>query len=232
MCSDLDRPDEALASYDKALALKPDYAEALNNRGNASDLKRPEEALASYDKALALKPDYAEALNNRGNALQGPRAPRRGAGQLRQGARAQAGLCRGAQQPRQCARPTSSAPRRRWRASTERSRSGPTMPRRSTTAAMCSRPQAPEEALASYDKALALKPDYAEALNNRGNALMTSSAPQEALASYDRALALKPDYAEAFNNRGNALKELKRPEEALASYDKALALKPGLCRGL
>ena len=31
----LKRLEEALASYDKALALKPDYAEALNNRGNA-----------------------------------------------------------------------------------------------------------------------------------------------------------------------------------------------------
>ena len=70
-CRDLKRPEEALASYDKALAIKPDYAEALNNRGNAlQDLKRPDEALASYDKALAIKPDYAEALNNRGNALQ------------------------------------------------------------------------------------------------------------------------------------------------------------------
>ena len=57
---DLKRPAEALASYDKAIALKPDFAEAYNNRGNAlRDLKRPEEALASYDKAIALKPDYA-----------------------------------------------------------------------------------------------------------------------------------------------------------------------------
>ena len=67
---DLKRPAEALASYDKAIALKPDYAEAHNNRGNAlMDLKRPEEALASYDGAIALKPDFAEAHSNRGNAL-------------------------------------------------------------------------------------------------------------------------------------------------------------------
>ena len=67
---DLKRPEEALASYDKAIALKPDYAEAYSNRGNAlRDLKRLEDALASYDKAIALKPDFAEAYNNRGNAL-------------------------------------------------------------------------------------------------------------------------------------------------------------------
>ena len=84
----------------------------------------------------------------------------------------------------------------------------------------------PDEALASYDKALALKPDYAVALNNRGYALQELKRPDEALASYDKALALKPDYAEALNNRGNALQEQKRPDQALASYDKALALKP------
>ena len=48
---DLKRPAEALASYDKAIALKPDYAQAHNNRGAAlRDLKRPAEALASYER--------------------------------------------------------------------------------------------------------------------------------------------------------------------------------------
>ena len=51
-----------MASHDKAIALKPDSAEAFNNRGNAlQELKRLDEALASYDKAIAFKPDYAEA---------------------------------------------------------------------------------------------------------------------------------------------------------------------------
>ena len=84
----------------------------------------------------------------------------------------------------------------------------------------------PAEALASYDKAITLKPDYVEAYNNRGVALMDLKRPVEALASYDKAIALKPDFAEAHNNRGAALKDLKRPGEALASYEKAIALKP------
>ena len=75
------------------------------------------------------------------------------------------------------------------------------------------------EALASYDKAIALKPDFAEAYNNRGIALRNMNRPEEALASCDRAIALKPDYAEAYSNRGNALRVLKRPEEALANYE-------------
>jgi tetratricopeptide (TPR) repeat protein len=62
--------DEALASYDHALALKPDYFDALNNRGvTLHELRRFPEALASYDRALALRPDHAGALNNRGMPL-------------------------------------------------------------------------------------------------------------------------------------------------------------------
>jgi protein O-GlcNAc transferase len=67
-----------------------------------------------------------------------------------------------------------------------------------------------EEALTSYDRAIAIKPDYAEAYYNRGNALQELKRLEEALASYDRAIEIKPDYAEAYSNRGNALKELKR----------------------
>ena len=78
----------------------------------------------------------------------------------------------------------------------------------------------------SCDKAIALKSDYAEAYNNRGNALNELKRFDEGLQSCDKAIALKSDYADAYNNRGNALNELKRFDEALQSYDKAIALKP------
>ena len=38
--------------------MRPDYAEALSNRGiTLRELKRFEEALASYDRALTVRPD-------------------------------------------------------------------------------------------------------------------------------------------------------------------------------
>ncbi len=83
-----------------------------------------------------------------------------------------------------------------------------------------------EEALTSYDRALAVQPDYAEAFFNRGKTLKDLKRFEEALASYDRALMLRPDCAEAFSKRGNILQKLKRFEEAMASYERALALKP------
>jgi protein O-GlcNAc transferase len=83
-----------------------------------------------------------------------------------------------------------------------------------------------DEALASYDKAIALKGDYADAFHNRANVLRDLKRFDEALASYDKALAVQPTAVETYNNRGHVLWELKRFEEALASFDRAVALKP------
>jgi hypothetical protein len=59
--------EEALASYDSALAVRPNYPEALCNRGvTLHEMRRFDEALASYAQALAARPDYAEAHFNEG----------------------------------------------------------------------------------------------------------------------------------------------------------------------
>jgi protein O-GlcNAc transferase len=84
-----------------------------------------------------------------------------------------------------------------------------------------------EEALASYDQALALQPGNAVLLYNRGRALQDLGRFDEALASYDGALRSDANFVGALNNRGNTLRSLKRYPEALASYDRALAVQPG-----
>ena len=71
-----------------------------------------------------------------------------------------------------------------------------------------------------------IKPDYAQALNNRGNVLQDLMRLEAALDSYDRALRIKPDYAEALHNRGNVLQDLRRLEEALESCDRAVRIRP------
>lgn len=84
------------------------------------------------------------------------------------------------------------------------------------------------EALQRFDQALALKPDYAEALANRGNVLVEQlDRPEDALASFDRALQVRPNHADSWSGRGIALARLGRPVESAASYGKALALRPG-----
>ena len=90
--------------------------------------------------------------------------------------------------------------------------------------------QRPQEALASYERAIGLQPDFAEAHYNRADVLSDLERPADALAGYDRAIALKPDFAEAHCNRGLVLRTLKRPGDALASYDRAIALNPAFAQ--
>jgi predicted O-linked N-acetylglucosamine transferase (SPINDLY family) len=83
-----------------------------------------------------------------------------------------------------------------------------------------------DEALASYDKALALEPAYPDAWNNRGVVLKDLKRLDEALTCFDRAIALQPNYVDAYVNRAPVLRDLKRVDEAADSLAKALALKP------
>jgi len=82
------------------------------------------------------------------------------------------------------------------------------------------------EAVASFDRALALKPDDTIALNNRGNALYRLRRYSEALASYDHSLRVMPRQPGAWNNRGNTLVALNQVDAAIKSYDKAIAADP------
>ncbi|MCZ8119819.1 MAG: tetratricopeptide repeat protein [Microcystis sp. LE18-22.4A] len=83
-----------------------------------------------------------------------------------------------------------------------------------------------EQAIASWDRALEIKPDDHQAWYNRGVALADLGRFAEAIASYDKALEIKPDDHDAWNYRGVALADLGRFAEAIASYDKALEIKP------
>jgi tetratricopeptide (TPR) repeat protein len=82
-----------------------------------------------------------------------------------------------------------------------------------------------EEALASYEQALALHPAFAAVYFNRGNALQSLQRLDEALASYNQAIAIQPDYHDAWLNRGNALVSLKQWDAALASYNRAIVVR-------
>jgi tetratricopeptide (TPR) repeat protein len=82
------------------------------------------------------------------------------------------------------------------------------------------------EAVDSFDKTIAIKQDYTDAWNERGNALNELGQYSEAVTSFDKALTLKPDHTEAWTFRGYALNSLGQYTGAVASCDKALALKP------
>ncbi|HXJ01620.1 MAG TPA: tetratricopeptide repeat protein [Micropepsaceae bacterium] len=59
----------AIAAYQRALALDPNYADALNNLGVIYRMQRqPDKAVESFRRAAALKPELAEARKNLRNA--------------------------------------------------------------------------------------------------------------------------------------------------------------------
>lgn len=66
----LDRPADALAPLDEALAQAPDDADVWTQRGQVlGRLLRLDDALASFERALALKADHPAATYHRGMAL-------------------------------------------------------------------------------------------------------------------------------------------------------------------
>jgi len=83
-----------------------------------------------------------------------------------------------------------------------------------------------EDALAQYEQALRIKPDYATAHNNLGVALRQTGRIQEAIRHYELALRINPDMADAHNNLGFALARLGRVKEAIEQYDQALRIEP------
>ena len=81
-------------------------------------------------------------------------------------------------------------------------------------------------AIANYDKAIQLKPDYAAVYNNRGNAKVNLGQYFSAISDFDKAIQLKPNYANAYYNRGVAKAALSQHFAAISDYDKAIQLKP------
>ena len=83
-----------------------------------------------------------------------------------------------------------------------------------------------EKAIACYDVALDIKPDYHVAFNNKGVALAALGNYEAAISCYDAALAIKSDLHEGLINRGAALIALVQYEAAIATFDAGLAIKP------
>jgi tetratricopeptide (TPR) repeat protein len=83
-----------------------------------------------------------------------------------------------------------------------------------------------QDALAYYDRALAMDPSNVSALEGKGAALDNLGEYQDALAYYDRALAMDPSNVNITSNKGGALGNLGRYEEAIGYIDRALAMDP------
>ncbi len=226
--SKLGRLGEALESCERALAARPDYADALYNRGNVLfALVRPEEAVASFEAALRLEPRLVDAWNNLGLALfvqqKYPEAiatydralaldPAH-LQALHNRASALAGLESYDEALTACDKVLSLAPDH--------------VDTLNTRGIVLGKLKRHQEALDSYDRALALAPDRIDIEANRGTTLIELDRLEDAVASFETVFASNPDHVIALINCANALVRINRAAEALAKYDRALELNPG-----
>ena len=225
------RSQEAIAHYEQALRIKPDYAEAHNNLGIALAQAGK---IAGSDRAL--RAGAADQARFRRGALQS--GDRLGAsGQdaggdraLRAGAADQARLRRGAQQSGDRFGASGQDRRKPSGTTSRRCGSSPITPRRTTIWGSPWRKRArSQEAIGHYEQALRIKPDYAEAHYNLGIALEQAGRVQEAIGHYEQALRIKPDFAERIRlgDRSGADGQVRKASDLEQALDQAFAQRNG-----
>jgi tetratricopeptide (TPR) repeat protein len=209
--------DRALESIAQSLAISDRLADAWNVKGAAlKKLNRFQEALDSYDRAIALDPCCYKAWSSKAKLL------------VEQGCDERAIACY-----ETALNINPNLPEVRTYLKTRKARyflNKLQTSRKSENWLNHGNQKLTsgdfQGAIASYDRAIAIKPDYPEAWNNRGWALSKSSRKEDAIADYDQATTLKPDFRLAWLNRGEALSDLGYKEEVIANYDQAIAIVP------
>jgi len=86
----------------------------------------------------------------------------------------------------------------------------------------------PEQALATFNQVIALKPEFAEALNRRGDAYQFMGDEDRALADYDHVLQLNPYHFGTLESCGQIWLERGNYRKAAEYFRRALEINPNL----
>ena len=78
------------------------------------------------------------------------------------------------------------------------------------------------ESVAEYEKAISIKPDFADPYNNLGFIYYERGEIDKAISAYKRALGIKPHFAKVHNNLGAAYLKKGMVDEAWSEFAKAL----------
>lgn len=226
---DLERFDEVIACYDRAIHIAPKDPDAYFERGVINQkLRRSTEALADFDRGLERRTDYATAYNNRGAALMDLNrhveaienyataimldpshalAYSNQASAMKETGRAQEAITQYdvaiLLDPENADYYYNRANAYLWQNQIE-------------------------ESIESLNTAIKLDPGHVDALFSRGNSFQLSQRHEEAIADYCAAISLHPVYARIYSSLGEALRSMNSAEEAVKSYEKAIILDPHL----
>jgi tetratricopeptide (TPR) repeat protein len=214
--------DRALQAYEKALEIRPEYAEAWIGKGNVQKISgNSKAALNSYEKAIQIQPRNWQAWVGRAQVLdklgksQEAIDTFKGAIQIDKNAKeAWQGLAQIQMRLKQYPEAIYSFNRllkiedndafawyqKGWAWQNLRDY---------------------QEALKAYDKAVEIKPDLSSAWYQKGNVLMNLRKDEEAVQAYEKAVQFQPKLDIAWYSLGIALSRLGRNEEALNAYTQA-----------
>ncbi|MBE9190177.1 tetratricopeptide repeat protein [Gloeocapsopsis crepidinum LEGE 06123] len=82
------------------------------------------------------------------------------------------------------------------------------------------------EAIAAFNRAISVYPEYENAHNNLGLALGNQNKFAEAIAAFNHAIEINPRNFETYNNLGIALGSQGKFAEAIAAFNRAIQINP------
>jgi tetratricopeptide (TPR) repeat protein len=218
---------EAIAHYEQAIRIMPDYADAHDNLGNTlKEAGRVGEAKKHYELSLQINPENADAHNNLGNVFVLEGKVSEAIAHYEQSLRIN---------------PENADAHNNW-GNVLLQEGKPSEAMGHYERAVQIKPDYAEahynlgvalgqvgrgqEAKEHYEQALQLDPENADAHNNLGNILLQEGKLNEAVAHFEQALRIKPGFALAHNGLGVALVRLGRVQEAIEHWEQALRIKP------
>ncbi|MBW4646160.1 MAG: tetratricopeptide repeat protein [Goleter apudmare HA4340-LM2] len=224
---DLQRYQEALAVYEKAVNIRADYAQGWYGQGQTLDkLNQYQAALIAYDKAIQIQPDYLEAWSGRGFSLQKMQRYQEAIASFEKALELK-----------------SDAPEV-WQAKGQALSNLNQYENaiKSYDQAIELKPDYYEawyskgltqhylkrydQAGAAYEKAVEFKPDYEQAWYHWGNSLVNLQRYEDAVKAYDQAVKYRQSHHQAWLAKGNILINLRRYPEAIASFDQVIKYNP------
>jgi len=224
---ELEKYDEALPYYNRAIAISPRFVKIYNNRGVVFEKKkRFDLALKDYTTALSIDPHSAHAYVNRGVTLE-----MMGKLDLALQDYNNAIKYRPYLEVAYSNRGVIYEKMGKFDLSIESHSQALAI--NSTyvrgyvnRAIVFSKMGKHDFALADYNRVIQLEPNFPEYYNNRGVILKDLGQHKLALEDYNKAIAFNPNYTRAYLNRGVSYENLKKYNDALADYQKVLQIDP------
>ncbi|QLA18788.1 tetratricopeptide repeat protein [Desulfolutivibrio sulfoxidireducens] len=221
----LDKYEDALIAFQKAIELVPTNPRLWTNYGNTYySLKRYQEALEAHEKSLQIDISYATAWNNKANALQEMKSydeslhaydkaigidetysvAWHNKGNILRSLNRENDALQAYEKALQFDKNFTAA----WNGK------GNVLKDLGHF----------DEAFSAYDMAIKIDPAFAGAWYNKGNLYYELTMFDQALNAYTTAIELDKHFVFAWNGKGNALLKLSRRKDALDSYKQAVYL--------